>query len=167
MDRGRARPIAISVRGVNWRRFMFGYRSVPPATSITVIPGVPDLAASCSAARCSRSRSAASSTVAGMCSWKRGSLSILLLLAGVGRRGQPSQRGLRVAAAIQAGRPDAVLLLRQRVEDLLRRDRRLVEPHADAVEHRVADRREHRVARRLAGLLAAVGALRVDGLDED
>src|SRR5256885_6111889 len=98
---------------------------------MTLIPGVPVFAASCSAARCSRRRSAASPTVAGVCSWKRGSLSILLLLARVGRCIQSAKRRLRIASRCQAIGPDAVLLLRERVEDLVRRDRRLVEPHTD------------------------------------
>src|SRR5438876_10417362 len=111
---------------------MLGYRSVPPATSITVIPGVPVFVASCSSARYSRRRSAASSTVAGVCSWKRGSLSIALALASGRRGGEPSQRRLWIggryaAVPIEAGRSDAILRPGQRVEDLLRRDRRLVE----------------------------------------
>src|SRR5436190_1444072 len=104
------------------------------------MPGVPVLAASCSAARCSRRRSAASSTVAGTWSWNRGSLSIALALARIGRRGQTAQRGLRILARREPVRSDAVLLLRKRVEDLLGGDRRLVEPDADGVEHRVRDR---------------------------
>ena len=48
-----------SSSGANWRRFMFGKRSVPPATSITRSVGVPR-ARSSSAAPCSRRRVAAS-----------------------------------------------------------------------------------------------------------
>src|SRR5438105_7481114 len=156
MALGSALPIAIRVRGVNWRRFMLGYRSVPPATSITVRPGVPVFAASCSSAWCSRRRSAASSIVAGVCSWKRGSLSIALALPSGRGCGEPAQcrlriRGGRAAVALEAGGPDAVLLLGQRVEDLLGRDRRLVEANADRVEHRVRDGRDHRIERAFPG----------------
>src|SRR5690349_19706145 len=100
---------------------------------MTLIPGVPIFAASSSVARCSRRRSAASSTVAGVWSWKRGSLSIALALARVGRGLEAPQRGLGIAARPEAVGPDARLLLRQRLEDLLRRDRRLVEADADGV----------------------------------
>src|SRR5207245_7732250 len=99
-----------SVSGVYWRRFMFGYRPVPPATSM--------------AWGSSRSRRAASAYVAARTKRKRGRRSTLvggrgakppdrLALACVGRCPQAPERALRIRLAVaepvgaDAALPDA------------------------------------------------------------
>src|SRR5438094_3902516 len=160
-----------SVSGAYWRRFMFGYTSVPPATSMAL--------------GSSRSRRAASAYVAARTKRKRGRRSTLvgdrgakppdrLALARVGRCPQAPERALRIRLAVaEAVGTDAVLrdapvvAQAERVEDLLRCDGRLVEAHADRVVHRVRDRGDDRVERSLARLLRTERPLRVDRLHDD
>src|SRR5256712_854615 len=160
-----------SVSGAYWRRFMFGYTSVPPATSMAL--------------GSSRSMRAASAYVAARTKRKRGRRSTLvggrgaeppdrLALACVGRCPQAPERALRIRLAVaEAVGTDAVLrdapvvAQAERVEDLLRCDGRLVEAHADRVVHRVRDRGDDRVERSLARLLRAEGSFRVDRLHDD
>src|SRR3989442_6521979 len=160
-----------SVSGVYWRGFMFGYTSVPPATSMAL--------------GSSRSMRAASAYVDARTKRKRGSRSTLvegrgteppdrLALARVARCPEPPERALRIRLAVAEAvgtdpvlRHAPVVAQAERVEDLLRGDRRLVEAHADRVVHRVRDRGNDRVERSLARLLRTERSLRVDRLDDD
>src|SRR5690349_24610026 len=87
--------------GAWWRRFMFGRRSVPPATSIARGPSPARIFA-------------ASATVRGARYSNHGSLSISLDLVAVAafpRR--QDEHGLRVRDAREALRPDALVLVVQ------------------------------------------------------
>src|SRR5687768_4647000 len=97
-----------------------------------------------------------------------------LPLPRVGAEAEPALRAAWIALPLrEPGRADAILrhsavvALAERVEDLLRRDRRLVETDPDRVVDRVRDRGHDGVQRTFAGLLRAERPLRVDGLDDD
>jgi len=98
----------------------------------------------------------------------------LLALARVGRRREPAERALRIALArVKPVGADprfslaATVAFAERVQDLLRGDRRFVEADADGVVDRIGDRRDHRVQRAFPGLLRAERTFGVDAFDDD
>src|SRR5262245_29323515 len=115
--------------GACWRRFMFGKRSVPPATSIAFGPSPARIVA-------------ASATVRGRRYSNHGSRSIALLVVAVAAfPGRQDERGRRIRNRGEALRTHALVLVLQGLQYFVRRDRDLVDPHTDGVVDRVGDRR--------------------------
>src|SRR5450759_459668 len=149
----KSRPIRASIS--NWRRFNFGNRSVPPATNIARGPS--------SVAIC-----AASPAVLGRRYLNRGSRSTTDLQrfwwwldldagrVGDGRKAHGSET-----------RRLSFLFAAQGLDYLLRRHGNLVDPHAESVEDRRADRRDDRKERTLPRFLGAVRSLGIDGIDDE
>src|SRR5437867_5177611 len=151
--------------GSNCRRFMFGYRSVPPATSIASRP-------------CSAIALAASASVRGARYVKDGSLIIGSRLEGPNsdRVRRLTERGLDDERLLereqwQALRADprrlSPSLQLERLEDLVRGDGHLVDADPERVMDRVGDRRDDGKQRSLPDLLGAERALGIVGLHQD
>src|SRR5437879_2700302 len=147
----KSRPIKASTS--NCLRLSFGNRSVPPATNIARGPS--------SDAMCAASRA-----LFGRRYLNRGRRSTIQLL---GRRFDFDRRGIwNVGKARRAvTRRLALLFSSQRLDDLLGRDRHFVDPHAQRVEHRGADRGDDRQQGALTRLLRSVWPFRVVGFDDE
>src|SRR6266567_3193312 len=150
--RRKSRPMSASTS--NCLRFNFGNRSVPPATNIARGPR-------------SDAMRAASRAVFGRRYLNRGSRSIAIQFLG---RGLDLDRvGIRDVGKTGRTVPGrlALVLAPQGLDDLLGRDRDLVDPHPERVEHGRAHGGYHREQRSLSGLLRAIRSLGVDGLDDE
>src|SRR5438034_3602566 len=146
----KSRPMSASIS--NCLRLSFGYRSVPPATNIALGPS-------------SRAMCAASRAVFGRRYLNRGRRSTQIL----GRRLDLDAR--RIWDVREAPRADAsrltFLFAAERLDDLLRRHRRLVYPYAERVVHRSVDRWDDRQQRALSGFLRPVWPFGIVGLDDE
>src|SRR5882672_9881415 len=151
-SRGR-KSSAISVSISNCLRLSFGKRSVPPATNIAVGPRSADMRA-------------ASRAVFGRRYLNRGRRSTVQFLArwfhldrrrvGDGRESRRSET-----------RRFAFCFSTQGHDDLLRRNRNLIDPHAQCVVDRAAHCWRDRQQWSLSGFLGAVWTLWVDRLDDE
>src|SRR5437867_4158831 len=151
--------------GSNCRRFMFGYRSVPPATSIASRP-------------CSAIAVAASASVRGARYVKDGSLIIASRLERpdadrvrrLTERRLDDQRVLEreewqaLRAHPRRLAPSPQL---ERLEDLVRRDRHLIDPDPERVVDRVGDGRDDGKQRPMSDFLRPEGPLGIVGLHQD
>src|SRR5258706_1107904 len=141
---------SISASTSNCLRFNFGNRSVPPATNIARGPR-------------SDAMRAASRAVLGRRYLNRGRRSTIELLRWWFDFDRCRIRDVRKTLR-PVSRRFALVPAAQRFDDLLWRDRDLIDPHAQRIENRRADRRDDRQQRTLAGLFGAVGTFGVDGL---
>src|SRR5205807_4390845 len=146
----KSRPMTVSIS--NCLRFNFGKRSVPPATNIARGPR-------------SAAMRAASRAVFGRRYLNRGRRSTVQLF---GWRFDFDRCWIRdVWEPLRAvASRFAFVLAPQRFDDLLRRDRDLVDPHAKRIEHRRADGGNHRQQWTLTCFFGAVRSFGVVGLDE-
>src|SRR5215472_14316842 len=150
--RGRkSSPINVSTS--NWRRFSFGYRSVPPATNIACGPS-------------SAAMRAASRAFLGRRYLKRGSLSNVEVLRWRFDLDRRRIRNLRESSRTVT-RLLTLLFAAQRLDDLLGRDRDLVDPYPQRIVYGRADRGGNGKERSLSRLLRPVGTFLVDRLDEE
>src|SRR5258708_21173378 len=152
ISRGRkSRPINVSRS--NCRRLRFGKRSVPPATNIARGPR-------------SAAMRAASRAVLGRRYLNRGSRSTVQVL---GRRFDLD--GRRIGDGWESSRAKArrfaFCFAPQRLDNLLGRDRDLVDPNSERVMNRRANCRGNWQERTLSPFFGAVRALRVDRLDDE
>src|SRR5574339_1034727 len=133
-----------STCGAWWRRFVLGSRSVPPAISIARGPSPARIFA-------------ASATKRGARCSNHGRLSIALgLLAVAVFPRRQHERRLGVWDRREAFRSHSLVRLLQSPQDLVRRDRDLVDAHAERIVNRVRDRGHHRQQRPLPDFFRAV-----------
>src|SRR5438105_4054710 len=136
----------------NWRRFNFGKRSVPPATNIAFAPSSPAMSAASRAdfGRRYLNRGRRSIKFLG---WRLYLYAVRIRDVWEPRRSEPPRLSL--------------LLPAQRLDHLLRRHRRLIDPHAQRVEHRRVHRRDHRQQRPLPGFFGPIQTFGVVRLDDE
>src|SRR6267154_2593694 len=153
-------PISeITVLGSWCRRFMFGYRSVPPATNIPSGPASLFIRSASVSVRGCRYRNVGSLSMHAL----HGFAVTAFPGCGHASRLWPRNLGKRRRSVASFFSP---LLFPDGLENLLGSDGHLVYPDANGVVDRIGDRRHHRQERSLANLLRPERAVRVGIFDQ-